>query len=196
MAVCVCWRGPVGMATIVHPRLHHLFINQNNPLALAWNGALTPSLSACRLRTSVGAGSVGVFRSDAMLSDDKAQAASDLLWAHWRQGRRIAALPEPLRPATRAEGYAIQSRLERRSEKPLFGWKIAATSRAGQIHIGVDGPLAGRLLAERVYETGSTLPFGANHMRVVEMEFAFRLGCDLLPREAPYLLDEILDAVD
>ena len=131
-----------------------------------------------------------------MLSDDQVQAASDLLWDHWRQGRRMAALPEPLRPATRAEGYAIQRWLERRSEKPLFGWKIAATSRAGQIHIGVDGPLAGRLLAERVYETGSTLPFGANHMRVVEMEFAFRLGRDLPPRETPYLMDEVLDAVD
>jgi 2-keto-4-pentenoate hydratase len=131
-----------------------------------------------------------------MLSDDQVQAASDVLWTHWRQGRRMPALPEPLRPATRAEGYAIQSRLERRSDKPLFGWKIAATSRAGQIHIGVDGPLAGRLLAEHVYETGSTLPFGANHMRVVEMEFAVRMGRDLLPREAPYLMDEMLESVD
>ncbi len=50
-----------------------------------------------------------------MLSDDQAQAASDLLWEHWRQGRRMAALPELLRPATRAEGYAIQRWLERRS---------------------------------------------------------------------------------
>jgi 2-keto-4-pentenoate hydratase len=131
-----------------------------------------------------------------MLSKDQVREASELLWTHWLQGRRMPALPEPLRPATRVEGYAIQSLLERHSEKPLFGWKIAATSRAGQIHIGVDGPLAGRLLAEHVYETGSTLPFGANHMLVAEMEFAFCMGRDLLPREAPYLVNEVLDAVD
>ena len=29
----------------------------------------------------------------------------------------------------------------------LFGWKIAATSEAGQKHINVDGPMAGRILA-------------------------------------------------
>ena len=45
--------------------------------------------------------------------------------------------------------HAIQACLERRSAFPLFGWKIAATSLDGQRHIGVDGPLAGRLLAER-----------------------------------------------
>ena len=48
----------------------------------------------------------------------------------------------------------------RRSALPLFGWKIAATSKAGQAHIAVDGPLAGRLLAEHVFESGSRLPFG------------------------------------
>src|SRR5690349_15953396 len=100
-----------------------------------------------------------------------------------------------MRPATRADGYSVQARLETRSASPLFGWKIAATSRAGQAHIGVDGPLAGRLLAERAYGTGSTLPFGANRMRVVEMEFAFRLGRDLPPRARPYPVDEVVAAV-
>ena len=54
--------------------------------------------------------------------------------------------------------------------------RSATTSEAGQRHIGVDGPLAGRLLAERVYPDGAELPFGANAMRVVEEEFAFRMG--------------------
>ena len=50
--------------------------------------------------------------------------------------------------ATRIEGYAIQSH-DGSLSAPLFGWKIAATSLAGQRHINVDGP-AGRLLAERL----------------------------------------------
>ncbi len=107
----------------------------------------------------------------------------------------LDALPEGLRPATRAEGYAIQAQLEKLSAKPLWGWKIAATSTAGQLHIGVDGPLAGRLLAEMVHADGATLPFGANRMRVAEAEFAFRMARDLPPRAEAYTVEEVLGAV-
>jgi 2-keto-4-pentenoate hydratase len=128
---------------------------------------------------------------------DKAAAleASELLTRCWREGAVIDALPADLRPASRAEGYAIQAEIERESKRPLFGWKIAATSAAGQKHIGVDGPLAGRLLAERVDGDGDVIPFGANRMRVAECEFAFRMGRDLPPRDAPYERDEALAAV-
>ncbi len=125
----------------------------------------------------------------------QAWAASDLLVRHWRAGSVLDALPEGLRPATRAEGYAIQAELEKLSAKPLWGWKIAATSTAGQRHIGVDGPLAGRLLAEMVHADGATLPFGANRMRVAEAEFAFRMARDLPPRVEAYTVEEVLGAV-
>jgi 2-keto-4-pentenoate hydratase len=107
----------------------------------------------------------------------------------------IDVLPSRLRPASRAEGYAIQAEIEAATAKPLFGWKIAATSVAGQQHIGVDGPLAGRLLAERVYRDGAAIKLGANRMRAAECEFAFRMGRDLPPRERPYKRDEVLNAV-
>lgn len=123
------------------------------------------------------------------------QEASDLLFGLWRDGRRIAQLPDDIRPTTRAEGYRVQSLIEARSAKPLFGWKIAATSKAGQAHINVDGPLAGRLLAERVHGDGDTLSFGVNHMKVVEGEFAFRMGRDLPPRPEPYAAEEAVAAV-
>jgi 2-keto-4-pentenoate hydratase len=124
-----------------------------------------------------------------------ARAASALLVRHWQDGTVLEGLPASLRPADRAEGYLIQAQLERLSAQPLRGWKIAATSTAGQAHIGVDGPLAGRLLAEMVYSDGAILPFGANRMRVAEAEFAFRMGRDLPPRASPYSMDEVLDAV-
>jgi len=108
----------------------------------------------------------------------------------------MPALPESLRPATREEGYEIQALLENRSGAPLFGWKIAATSHHGPAHIGVDGPIAGRLLAERAGADRAELRFGANHMRVAEPEFAFRLAHDLVPREAAYNVDEVLTAVE
>ncbi len=129
------------------------------------------------------------------MTDQQMEAACNTLWEHWHQGRRLAALPEAIRPETRAAGYAIQARMERRSAFPLFGWKIAATSKAGQAHIRVDGPLAGRLLRERARESGAQIPFGNNHMRVAEAEFAFRMAKDLPPRDRLYDSAEVLDAV-
>jgi 2-keto-4-pentenoate hydratase len=124
-----------------------------------------------------------------------ARKASELLVRCWREGSVIEALPSHLRPSSRAEGYTIQAEIEASSDKPLFGWKIAATSLAGQKHIGVDGPLAGRLLAETVHTSGDEIPLGANRMRVAECEFAFRMGRDLPPRQTTYERDEVLAAV-
>jgi 2-keto-4-pentenoate hydratase len=134
--------------------------------------------------------------NEAMLAPDQTGAASALLYDLWQNGGRVAALPAQMRPATRAEGYAIQAHLEARSASPLFGWKIAATSQAGQTHINVDGPIAGRLLAERVVADGGTVPIGANHMRVAEIEFVFRMGRDLPPRPTAYAVDDVLAAVE
>jgi 2-keto-4-pentenoate hydratase len=129
------------------------------------------------------------------VDDATACEACDLLWRHRQQGGRLGELPEGLRPLTRSEGYAIQSHLERRSVHPLWGWKIAATSAAGQRHIGVDGPLAGRLLREMVMPVEAPISLGANAMRVAEPEFVFRMGNDLLPRETPYTEAEVMAAV-
>lgn len=130
-----------------------------------------------------------------MLESGRAREAADLIWRHWRDGTAMPALPDGLRPETRAEGYAVQAGLMRHTAAPLFGWKIAATSTAGQHHIGVDGPLAGRVLAERVYAPGAAIPLAGNRMRVAELEFAFRMARDLPPRTAAYGEAEVLDAV-
>ena len=129
------------------------------------------------------------------MSDDRAAAGSAFLLAHWRAGTKCEAMPEALRPADRREAYAMQGLLERASSAPLFGWKIAATSKAGQAHIAVDGPLAGRILAERVPPDGATTSLAGNAMRVAEVEFAFRMARDLPPRAMSYAQDEVLDAV-
>jgi len=121
--------------------------------------------------------------------------AGDLLWSAWREGRVIEALPPACRPASRADGYAIQDRLPARSAHPVYGWKIAATSAAGQRHINVSGPLAGRLLQERVAADGALVSLAHNRMAVAEPEFAFRMARDLPPRAAAYSTDEVMAAV-
>jgi len=131
-----------------------------------------------------------------MLTEEQRQSASEMLWDLWQQGLRIGALPTQMRPTTCEEGYAIQALLEGRSAHPLYGWKIAGTSVAGQRHIGVEGPLAGRLLRERVCSNGAELTLGANHMKVAEPEFAFRMGQTLPARTSSYALDEVMAAVE
>tara|TARA_B100000676_G_scaffold299823_1_gene344647 strand:+ start:2169 stop:2945 length:777 start_codon:yes stop_codon:yes gene_type:complete len=124
-----------------------------------------------------------------------ANGAAELIWQLWNAGEVIDDLPLDLKPRTRAQGYAVQAQFEGMSKRPLFGWKIAATSKAGQEHIGVSGPIAGRILAERAFKDGDELVFGANRMRVAEPEFAFRFGKTLRPRRIEYTMEDVLDAV-
>lgn len=127
---------------------------------------------------------------------DQIAAAARTLHEHWQAGTKLAALEPAQRPLNRADGYAIQAAIERCSTGDLFGWKIAATSEAGQKHINVKGPMAGRILAETVIADGGTAPMAGNEMRVAEPEFAFRMRIDLPPRQTPYSMREVLDAVD
>ncbi len=123
------------------------------------------------------------------------QQAAQLLWRAWQDGRKIDRLPEAYRPQTIGDGYAVQAMLATCSGQPVSGWKIAATSQAGQAHIGVDGPLAGRLLAGNISQSPTTISLSENGMRVVELEFAFRLARDLPPRGREYSTDEVLASV-
>ena len=96
----------------------------------------------------------------------------------------------------------MQAEVARLSGQPAVGWKIAATSVAGQKHINVDGPLAGRLLADRVFsantDAASAIDLRPNMLRVVEAEFAFRMARALPPRGAAadaYAVDAVMSAV-
>jgi 2-keto-4-pentenoate hydratase len=134
-------------------------------------------------------------------------AAATLLWRNWIAFTRIPTLPADCRPVDRADGYAIQTELASLAGQRTVGWKIAATSQAGQSHLAVDGPLAGRLLDGRVLSHGhgqhgihgegiGTVSLAENAMRLAEAEFAFRLGRDLPRRDHPYALEEVMEAVD
>ena len=121
--------------------------------------------------------------------------AADVLWRTWMAPARIDELPAECRPSTRADGYAIQAAVIGRSGQRLAGWKIAATSQAGQRHIAVGGPLAGPLLDGRLLAGSAAAPLATNHMRVAEAEFAFRFGRAVPSRTEPYTPGEVLAAV-
>src|ERR1700750_1164760 len=97
-----------------------------------------------------------------MLDRNQIASASQTLHDHWRAGTKLDALDDWLRPSDRTEGYAIQAAIERFSTTHLFGWKIAATSEAGQKHINVAGPMAGRILSETGIAEGGTAAMKGN----------------------------------
>ncbi len=120
--------------------------------------------------------------------------AAECLWSAWQEQRLIDALPEDCRPRDLAGGYAVQQALGAAAGLTI-GWKIAATSKAGQQHIGVDAPLAGRLYERFAQPAGATLPCGHMNMRVAEAEFCFRMGRALPPRGRDYDQGEVMQAV-
>ncbi len=130
-----------------------------------------------------------------MKVEPEVSSAADFLLDLIQNEGRCDGLPPGLAPKSRADAYRIQQVYEQKSTKSLLAWKIAATSVAGQKHIGVSGPLAGRYIAERVIKSGGSIPFGKNHMKVAEVEFAFKLGNDLPPRPTPYPENEVFAAV-
>ena len=131
----------------------------------------------------------------ATLAQDRALAAARTLANHWLSGRHLDALPADCRPATLAEGRAVQALWESVTGDRIAGWKIAATSVAGQRHIAVGGPLAGPVFAHRVQGSGAVLDLTHNGMRVAECEIVFRMGQTLAPRAKPYARAEVLAAV-
>ncbi len=129
------------------------------------------------------------------LSPEARRRAAALLLAARREGRPIPALPEGCRPGGLAEAYAIQDSYLAASGATLAGFKVAATNRKVQDLLGIDGPFSGCLLREHVHDSPAELPAGDFAFRLIEPEFAFRLGADLPAREAAYDREEVGQAV-
>lgn len=128
------------------------------------------------------------------MTAQKIGRAAAELWQAWASGRALDALPPDLRPGDLDEGYAVQRALDELAG-PAAGWKIAATSKAGQDHLGASGPMVGRLYEAQRRDPGSALSVSAMRMRSAEPEFAFVLASDLAPRGGALSLEEVLAAV-
>ena len=122
--------------------------------------------------------------------------AAELIWNSWKNGKKIETLPDKIMPHSRNEAYKIQEQIEVLSKKTILGWKIAATSKDGQNHIGVSGPLAGRIFREKVTNPNNTIALGNNKMGVAEPEFAFKIGSLIKPNKTLFNVEEIMELVD
>jgi 2-keto-4-pentenoate hydratase len=128
------------------------------------------------------------------VTPDQAAAAARILHEARRAGTTIDALPDDCRPRTLDEGYAVQDALVSIEGGRVVGWKLGATTPYWQKRAGLTEPMAGRLLEPAVHHGSARLEGRAFHLRMVECEYAFRLGKDLPAREAPYSRAEVEDA--
>ncbi len=122
------------------------------------------------------------------------QLAQDLAAA--RAGGWTVSPPADDRSALSLEqAYEVQERVTALLGAESRGWKVGSTSVAAQQRLGTSEPGAGRLPRQYVFESGAHVGVSPAHDVQVEVEFAFRLGMDLAPRDAPYEAGEVRQAV-
>lgn len=128
-----------------------------------------------------------------------ADRASDLLLKARIERAPLDALTEDCRPADETAAYAIQAehvaRLCRHLDGRTIGYKVGATGPAARKLLSTDHPFYGRLIDKLAQASPGTLSPAENRMRVIEAEFAFRMGRDLAPRGAPWTREEVEAAI-
>ncbi|MFQ5774779.1 MAG: 2-keto-4-pentenoate hydratase [Kiloniellaceae bacterium] len=129
------------------------------------------------------------------MSPEDRQRAGALLLAARRNRSPILDLPDGCRPRDLAEAYGIQNAFVDAMGGDLAGFKIGATSRRAQDFLAVERPFFGCMSRAGVHASPATLSAGRFIFRLIEPEFAVRLGADLPPRAARYGRDQVAAAV-
>lgn len=120
--------------------------------------------------------------------------AQDLA-AAWKSGGTIPLPAADEAPASRADAYAIQDRMAALIGTRVVGWKVGATVKAVQMFEGHDGPLPGRIFADRCFDTNGVVDARLFKGAKVECEFAFRLTKPLPAGNGPVTAQELAPIV-
>ena len=116
------------------------------------------------------------------MDDRQIRAAADRLIEMRRTGCVEPDLPGDLRPTTLVDAYAVQELVVDGllpDGAHRIGYKVACTSDIAQAALRIDRPLVGQLLSHTTSPSGATLRAERFVHRVVEAEFAFRIGSAL-----------------
>jgi len=129
---------------------------------------------------------------------DRKQAAAQLLTAH-QEKRSPTRFAGDWEMNGLDDAYAIQSALVEQM-LPQYGhrvgYKIGLTSARMQKLCSIDHPIAGVVLEKRLSPSGVRLSLSSLIHLGIEFEICVRLGRSLPPRDQPYALDDVAQAVD
>ena len=123
---------------------------------------------------------------------------ANIIWNHWQNGTLIDDIKtiEKISPKNKTDAYEVQKQFSKFSKKGIFGWKIAASNKAGQEHIGALSPLAGVLLEEKKNTYNENINLLPNQMLVAEVEFIFKMKHDLDFNKSNYSEQDTLLIID
>jgi len=130
--------------------------------------------------------------------------AAEALFAEHRARARFTTLDPALAIDSITDGYDVQDRyvtLLRATEGEAVGYKVGLTSTAMQTFCGIDHPLAGVVLANRVLRSGDTVDRHAYGRLGLEFEVAVRIRSDLpatarTPAEVAPHVDGVCAAIE
>lgn len=110
-----------------------------------------------------------------------------------RDGRQQSGLDARLVPPNKATAYRVAALVAEELGWTVGGWKIAAMKEEMQKALRTDSPIYGRVFF--VEPSPFTVAHAGLASPIPEVEYQARLGADLPPRDKPYGLDEVSDAV-
>ncbi|HYF18953.1 MAG TPA: fumarylacetoacetate hydrolase family protein [Ramlibacter sp.] len=131
---------------------------------------------------------------------DTPSAVAAWLFEEHRAGRRFQVFSSRAADASLAGAYAVQREYMRLQQHArgagIAGWKIGLTSPTMQALCGIDHPVAGLVLDDRLHASGATVRRQDFGRFGVEFEIAVRLGRDLLPIGRPFTRDDVAPVVE
>ena len=134
-----------------------------------------------------------------MAKGDVIRAAQTLVNEH-RSGARFQPFAAAFGIGGVDDAYAVQReyvRLQIQARTAsAAGYKIGLTTKRMQEMCGIDSPIAGVVLKDRVHQSGATVSASAYGRAGLEFEIAVRLGRDLVPAGHVLGLAEVAEAVD
>ncbi len=110
-----------------------------------------------------------------------------------RDGRQQSGLAANLVPPDKATAYKIAGLVAEELGWPVRGWKIAAMKEEMQKALRTDSPIYGRVYFAK--PTPVTVERAKLASPIPEVEYQAKLGSDLPPREKPYSVEEVTEAV-
>jgi 2-keto-4-pentenoate hydratase len=130
---------------------------------------------------------------------DAGKAAETLMRDH-AGGATFQPFAADLGIATAEDAYAVQREYVRLLAKSrgtkAAGYKIGLTTPRMQAMCGIDSPVAGVILQDRVHASGSHISTTAYGRLGLEFEIAVRVGRDLVPVGQPPSIADVAAAVD
>jgi len=133
------------------------------------------------------------------MEDIAARHAAESLRAQHKVNARFKPLGPPDRPATITDAYDIQEKyvaLLRGEHGDTVGYKVGLTSAAMRAFCRIDHPIAGVVLARRVYPSAATIRRADFGRLGLEFEIAVRIKSDVPLTGMPYTVETIRPHID